>query len=96
MPNLESAWWVSFIGVFTSLTYSFIALSLGIKYVSAHECMLPRRVHGGGVFASLSLGIKYVSVHHCMAPGACMGRGRRAARTWERAWLQALLPAPLG
>lgn len=31
VPNLESAWWVSFIGVITSLFYSSVALALGLK-----------------------------------------------------------------
>ena len=34
VANLEEAWWVSVIGVFTSLFYSFVALSLGLKHAS--------------------------------------------------------------
>ncbi|KAL6784595.1 hypothetical protein ACKKBF_B02430 [Auxenochlorella protothecoides x Auxenochlorella symbiontica] len=34
VPNLESAWWVSFIGVITSLFYSSVALALGLKSAS--------------------------------------------------------------
>ncbi|KAL4431936.1 hypothetical protein ABPG77_000203 [Micractinium sp. CCAP 211/92] len=36
VKNLESAWWVSSIGVATSLTYSTIALVLGCVYSGAH------------------------------------------------------------
>ncbi|RMZ56151.1 hypothetical protein APUTEX25_004575 [Auxenochlorella protothecoides] len=35
VPSLESAWWVSAMGVFTAIFYSCIALSLGLKYSGA-------------------------------------------------------------
>lgn len=35
VPNLESAWWVSFIGVLTSLFYASVALVLGMIHGEA-------------------------------------------------------------
>lgn len=83
VPSLESAWWVSTLGVVTSSIYSTIALALGIKYgglragmhgVHAGEGQRLRGVEGGAARETRLGG-------SCQRrPGQRSGRGRAASR----------------
>eukprot|EP00887_Chlorella_sp_A99_P008277 scaffold12.g8277.t1 len=55
VKNLEEAWWVSSIGVATSLTYSTIALVLGCVYSGAHAFGILNALGGIAFAYSFSL-----------------------------------------